>query len=493
MRGCSPRNCKAGGPIAISSSIIESETAQLIYRNEIANVRLSLAAHLPINQLQRGGVRAMSMTRRDTLKGLLAGGIATQLPTVASANAENPILTLRNGLRVHCRMNKSGYVSAALVLRSKNIAEPRGLAHIMEHTSFTGAAGSMTAKQVKDLHGDCIQESNAITGRGMIQWHASFLPKSTAQVLELLANTSLDQKFDVETVASESRIVLQELFLDKFDAEGKIKQQFDSALYGPSHPYAHDTTETEIATARTPPAVLAAELAQYARTLKLPANMDLFIAGDFDQARVAEMVRQSFGRFAFAEGPALELPHVGVTRNHKSFNAVSKELKRPLSGLRIAWNTGVRVTDAQAGTLLALGEYLNKVLFAELREKSGDSYTPEASFKADCCSGIFEIKIQSGNNPEAVEHRLFDALATLKQSLDAKELQRFADRMELRRRRDALSNDDLLEGMVERTLHGASMRDFQVKAITPAEVRAAAEEFLPSRRGAYVRLALLGQ
>ena len=275
----------------------------------------------------------MSVSKRDVLKGLFVGGIVTQMPTASWAIPDNtqspPTFTLNNGLRVHLSRKESGYVSAALVLRSKHIDDPRGLAHIMEHTSFTGAAGSMTAKQIKDLHSDCVQESNATTGGGMIQWHASVLSKNTAQLLELLANTSLDQKFDVETVASESRIVLQELYLDKFDAQGRIKQQFNSALYGPSHPFAHDTTETEIATARTPAPILAAELAQYSRSLKLPANMDLFMVGDFDPDQVAEMVRKSFGRFAFAEGPGLEVPHVGMTRGHKSIKRPVEWAKAP--------------------------------------------------------------------------------------------------------------------------------------------------------------------
>ena len=106
----------------------------------------------------------------------------------------------------------------------------------MEHTSFTGAAGSLSAKEVKALHSDCIQESNATTGHGMIEWNATFLPKYTGEVLDQLAITSLDQKFDVETVASEARIVLQELYLDKYDAKGQAKRQFDAALYGPSIP-----------------------------------------------------------------------------------------------------------------------------------------------------------------------------------------------------------------------------------------------------------------
>ena len=336
----------------------------------------------------------MSVSKRDVLKGLFVGGIVTQMPTASWAITDNkqspPAFTLNNGLRVHLSPKESGYISAALVLRSKHIDEPRGLAHIMEHTSFTGAAGALTAKQIKDLHSDCVQESNATTGGGMIQWNASVLSKNTAQLLELLATTSLDQKFDVETVASEARIVLQELYLDKFDAQGRAKQQFDSRLYGPSHPFARNTTETEIATARTPAPILAAELAQDSHSLKLPANMDLFMVGEFDSTKSTKWSGRSFGRFAFAEGPMLHVPDIGMTRGHKSISALSNGLKRPLSEIRIAWNTGVRATDPQAGTLLALGEYLNKVLFTELREKSGDSYTPEASFKADSCSGIFK-------------------------------------------------------------------------------------------------------
>lgn len=446
----------------------------------------------------RSGIRdaarpIAAMTRRDALKAAALGGLCLQLPTAARALVQPPALRLGNGLRVHLAPNKSGYVSAALVLRSKEIAEPRGLAHIMEHTSFTGAAGALSAKEVKALHSDCIQDSNATTGGGMIQWNATFLPRYTSEVLELLAMTSLDQRFDVETVASEARVVLQELYLDKYDATGVAKHRFDAALYGPSHPYAHDTTDTEIATARMPPERLAAELARYSRLLKLPANMDLFLVGELDPAGIAETVRKSFGGFAFAEGPMLDLPHVGATRSHVALGGVSKELRRPLSEMRIAWSTGVVVTSPQARALMALGEYLNKALFSELREKSGDSYTPEAAFETDGCSGIFQIKVTSSNNPEGVERRLFEALASLKDALDPQELRRFSDRLELKRRQGAQDNEELLECMVDRALHGGSSHDFRIEAVTVDEIRAAARTHLPPYRGPYVRLALLGQ
>jgi predicted Zn-dependent peptidase len=221
--------------------------------------------------------------------------------------------------------------------------------------------------------------------------------------------------------------------------------------------------------------------------------MDLFLVGEFDPVSIGEMVRKSFGSFAFAEGARLDMPQVGVTRAHVALNGVSKELQRPMSDMRITWNTGVGVTDRHARTLMALGEYLNKVLFSELREKSGDSYTPEANFDTDSCSGIFEIKIASSNNPEGVERRIFDALGTLRDALDPTELRRFSDRLELKRRQGAQNNAELLECMVERTLHGASSHDFEVKSITVEEIRAAARHYLPAHKGAYVRLTLLGQ
>jgi hypothetical protein len=90
-----------------------------------------------------------------------------------------------------------------------------------------------------------------------------------------------------------------------------------------------------------------------------------------------------------------------------------------------------------------------------------------------------------------VERRIIEALGTLKETIDARELQRFSDRLELKRRKDAQNNDDLLECMVDRALHGASTHDFELNTISSEEIRSAARQFLPSHKGAYVRLALV--
>jgi predicted Zn-dependent peptidase len=402
-------------------------------------------------------------------------------------------VTLDNGFRAHFVVNDSRYIAAALVLRSSEIRASDGLGHMLEHTSFVGAAGDHEASQIKKMHQDYIQESNATTGPGVIQWQAMFLPKYLEQVLRLLALTSLDQKCDVETVRQEARVVLQELYLDRYDARAGHRRLFEAALFGSRHPYGADTTEAEIATAKQPPATLAAELREYAQKIRLPANMQLFLAGGFDASSTAAMVGKSFGSYPFAEGPMLAVPQVPVTLAHRAFSASAPELRRPLSQIKIAWNTGVSVTHAEAKVVLALSEYLNAMLFNRLRERHGDAYAPVASYQPDECSGIFEVNIPSTQASQRIERKVFEGIASLKESIDASELERFRDRVELKRRKNAESNESIVERLVQRAVEGGSIHDLNLEAVTADSVLAAARRYLPSYEGAYVRLSLVGR
>jgi len=240
----------------------------------------------------------MGVSRREALKGLLAGGAVTwrQGASVVSAEARAVSLRLDNGLRARIIANDSRYIAAALVLRSSDIRAADGLAHILEHTSFVGAAGAFSANLIKQMHQDYIQESNASTEPGMMQWQVSFLPKYLEQVLGLLAVISLDQQCDVETVRREARVVLQELYLDRYHHSFRHKRLLGGALFGSDHPYGIDTTDSEIAKARTRPDRLASELRAYAQTIRLPANMDLFVVGGLDTGVAATIVEVSHSR-----------------------------------------------------------------------------------------------------------------------------------------------------------------------------------------------------
>lgn len=436
----------------------------------------------------------MLMNRRDSFKLLMACAAAGALsPQARAGSTENASFVLDNGFRAHVLPNDSRYVSATLLLRSNDIVHTNGLAHLLEHTSFAGAAGSFSADDIKEWHQDSIQTSNASTEPGALRWDLSFLPQYLPDVINLLGLTSLDQKFDVPTVAQEARVVLEELYLEKYDAKTLAQHKFDVALFGPSHPHARETIDAEIAKAKTPPDRLAAELRHYASTIKLPANMDLFLIGAVEPKAVRTLVREHFGKYAFAQGPLLAIPDVGVTRTHHAMAARSHELKQPLSQLKMAWNTGVRITDPEARILLALCEYLNTMLFKELREEHGDSYNPEAIYEPDTCSGIFRIMIPSSKDPADVEKRALQAIQKLKVKIDARELSRFKDRIELRRRTKARSNEDLIDSLVQRAVDGVAIDDLMPETVTREELLAAAHRYLPVHKGGYVRLALRGQ
>jgi predicted Zn-dependent peptidase len=437
----------------------------------------------------------MDLTRRETLKGLVASGavIPGQASSATSANARPLSLTLDNGLRAHIVENGSRYIAGALLLRSNEIRAADGLAHILEHTSFAGAAGAFAAHQIKQMHQDYIQDANASTEPGMIQWQVSFLPKYLEQVLGLLAIVSLDQKFDVQTVNQEARVVLQELYLHRYHTRFGRRRLLGTALFGPHHPYGIETTESEMAKARTRPDRLAAELRAYAQTIRLPANMDLFLAGGLDASIVASIVRKHFGAFPFAQGPMLALPQAPVTRAYRTFTLSSPELRRPLSKMKIAWNTGIGIMHSDAKVVLALSEYLNAMLFRQLRERHGDAYAPSASYDPDECSGIFEIDIPGTEAPNRIERKVFDGIAGLKANIGVGELGRFRDRLELRRRQSAENNEAIVERLVQRAVEGASLHDFDLDTITRDSVLAAAARYLPTYKGAYVRLSLIGR
>ena len=164
--------------------------------------------------------------------------------------------------------------------------------------------------------------------------------------------------------------------------------------------------------------------------------------------------------------------------------------------MKIAWNTGVCVNGDEARVLLALGEYLNTALFDELREKDGDTYTPEVKYEPDACSGVFKISISSSKDPQKVEKKVFDVIDKMKTDIDGKELTRLRDRIALKRRKDASKTrrcsmtwwSDTVRRCGRRSqgrdgdTRGDARRGAQVHAVAPPSLRAPGVERAVARR-----------
>jgi len=436
------------------------------------------------------------MNRRTFFKGPLAAGLAgagLSRPVRASTRDER-CFQLDNGFTVQVAEADFGYTALLLMLRSKEISDDDGLGHLIEHTSFAGAAGERSAHEVEEAWKDYVQDSNATTSPGRIVWTASFLPHHLEQVIELLALTSLDQRFDVPTVAQEKAIVLQELYDDKYDGSGQGERQLERSLYGKDHPLARDTTEAEIRKAKTPANELAVELREFSKRLRLPANMNLYIVGSLGShsSDLDRVVARHFGRYAAKSGPFLEMPEVPRTVGYKALTKRSRDLERPLSSLEVAWNTGVTIRHPDAAALVLLAKYVNSVLFDRIRETDGDAYSPEADFDLCDCAGVFDICLKTTKDPRRIEKQVLAALAEVKRSVGARELERCKERCELSRRRNRWQDNKLLESLSERTCQGIAFDELDTRSVTVSDVKSAAERYLPDYQGAYVRLAELG-
>jgi predicted Zn-dependent peptidase len=438
----------------------------------------------------------LAMNRRTFFKGPVAAGLAGAVlarPARASTRAPRSF-QLDNGFTVQVLEADFDYTTLLLMLRSKEIMAHDGLSHIIEHTSFVGAAGELSAQDVEWAWKDYVQDSNAVTSPGRIIWTATFLPHHLEHVIELLALTSLNQRFDVPTVAQEKAVVLQELYDDKYDRSTRSQRQFDRSLYGNDHPLARDTTEAEIRKAKMPADRLALELREFSKLLRLPANMNLYIAGSLGRhsSDLDRLIACHFGRYAYNCGPLLQMPKVARTAGYKRLTKRSRDLRRPLCSLEIAWNTGVTIRHPEAAALVLLAEYTNSVLFDRVREENGDAYSPEASFDLCDYAGVFDIYLKTTKNPRGIEKQVLAALDGIKQGIEARELERCKERLELRRRRNRHRDDTLLDSLSECTRYGIATDQLDIQSVTVSDVKAAAEHYLPAYHGAYIRLAELG-
>ncbi len=436
--------------------------------------------------------------RRDFLKVPLGASLAAAVgvaPRKASAaHAPYRSFQLENGLRTHVLEEDFGYTSIVLSLRSDSIRSEDGLAHLMEHTSFVGAAGPLAAAEVRELWKDHIQDSNATTSPGEITWEAKFLPQHLPHVIEILAMTSLAQKFDLPTVEQERQVVLQELYASKYSTTSRATQEFDETLYGRNHPMVRDTLDSEIAHARQPAERLVPQLQALAKALRLPGNMNLYVLGTIPDTgpSLEALVETHFGSYPKRKGPAFAVPPVPPTAKYHRLTRRVRDLSAPLSDLEVAWNTGVTVRHKDAAVLTMVAAYLNSVLFDRLREQNGDAYSPEASFEPNEYSGIFYLYLATTKNPRKLERNVFKVIDEIKRGVPERQLARFREQLELTRRREKREDNSLLDNMVQRNLFGVAVSDLDTHAISAEQVAEAARRYLPRYRGRYVRLVRVG-
>jgi zinc protease len=330
-------------------------------------------------------------TRRDWL--LALGAAALPLPGWAqrpTALRVPPIeftqRTLANGLQVIALPDRaSATVSVQVWYRVGGKDDPpgrSGFAHLFEHMMFKSTR-YLKAEQFDRLTEDVGGNNNAFTAEDVTAYHAVVPANHLERILWAEAERMSNLSVDEATFKSE-RAVVQEEFRQRIlaDPYGRLFNAIAPNAFE-VHPYKRPV----IGSIEDLDAATLDDVRAFHATFYRPDNATLIVAGDFDDARLAQWVDRYFGA---VKRPATPIPRVAEREPARTQdrNVALQAPQVPLPAVLLLWQgpnaqhaDGAALQVAQA--LLAAGESsrLNESLV--YRQRIAQNAGFEASLYAD--------------------------------------------------------------------------------------------------------------
>ncbi len=175
---------------------------------------------------------------------------------------------------------KYGSIDTSYYVGEKEINDPMGIAHFLEHKLFELPGGG----NAFDLFSKTGGNANAFTSHDMTGYLFSCSDHFNEN-LDVLLSYVNDPYFTVENVAKEQGIIAQEIKMYDDDPEWRLFNNALEALYH-TNPVRNDIAGTVDSIAQINHELLY----QIYNTFYHPENMVLFVAGDVDISDVAKLV-----------------------------------------------------------------------------------------------------------------------------------------------------------------------------------------------------------
>lgn len=330
------------------------------------------------------------------------------------------LTTLPNGLRVASEAIpgvESVAVTVSIGVGSRyEIEAENGLSHILEHMAFKGTT-TRSAKQIAEAFEDIGGQFNAYTSVEQTVYYARVLSEHMPRALELLADILQNSVFDVEELAREEQVIVQEIAMHQDTPDEYIGDIFDAVAY-PNQPMGRSILgEAEQVEKYTRDDVM-----NYMHTHYHASRMVVSAAGKLTHRALLEQVNQYF---FLPKIDAERLPPEaaryggGVGHLHKDTEQTHLILGYP------AYQLGH--PDFYAMQLLAviLGGGMSSRLFQEIREKRGMAYQVSAYVSAYSDHGM--LLMSSASSPahaKEIPDLMNAELASLGKSVNDAELAR---------------------------------------------------------------------
>jgi predicted Zn-dependent peptidase len=278
--------------------------------------------------------------------------------------------TLSNGIRVVSEtLPKSRSVSIGVWVKVGSRHEPPeigGISHFIEHMFFKGT-GKRSAKDIAIEMDSIGGEMNAFTSQETTTFYAKVVDEHLPVVIEILADILLGAKFDPVEMEKERKVILEEIKGVEDTPDDYIHELFTSTVW-PDNSLGRPI----LGTRETIKALKHNDIVSYIDNYYHPKEIVISVAGNFEHARLVEMLDLHFGKLA----------RIGIAKKEAApaFTHAVTVKKKQLEQVQLCLGCkGLHYTHEDRFVISALntvlGNSMSSRLFQEIREQNALAYS----------------------------------------------------------------------------------------------------------------------
>jgi predicted Zn-dependent peptidase len=278
--------------------------------------------------------------------------------------------TLSNGIRVVSEtLPKSRSVSIGVWVKvgsRHESPELGGVSHFIEHLFFKGTE-KRSAKDIAIEMDSLGGEMNAFTSQETTTYYAKVVDEHLPVVIEILADILLGARFDPVEMEKERKVILEEIKGVEDTPDDYIHELFTNTVW-PDNSLGRPI----LGTRDTIKSLKHDDIISYIGKYYHPKEIVISVAGNFEHARLIELLNQHFGKLA--------RPGVSKNESAPAFTHAVSVKKKQLEQVQLCLGCrGLYYTHEDRFVLSALntvlGNSMSSRLFQEVREQNALAYS----------------------------------------------------------------------------------------------------------------------
>jgi len=278
--------------------------------------------------------------------------------------------TLTNGIRVVSEtLPKSRSVSIGVWVKVGSRHEPEeigGVSHFIEHLFFKGTE-QRTAKDIAIEMDSIGGEMNAFTSQETTTYYAKVVDEHLPVAIDILSDILIRSKFDPREMEKERKVILEEIKSVEDTPDDYIHELFTNTVWA-----GNSLGRPILGTRDTIKALKHKDIVSYIDNYYSPKEIVISAAGNFEHARLIELLNASFGQLARGGEIKKEVT--------PAFTQAIAVKKKQLEQVQICLGCkGIQYTHEDRFVISALntvlGNSMSSRLFQEIREQNALAYS----------------------------------------------------------------------------------------------------------------------